>query len=96
VYWGPEPERFAPGPANFEQDSWGQTVISTNSELRITPENGRAMVQAGQAIVLDVISSSVYPLMHEAITGAIRIPPEELADRFDELPKSVTIITYCT
>jgi rhodanese-related sulfurtransferase len=96
VYWGPEPERFAPGPAHFEQDSWGQTVSSTNSELRITPENGHAMVQAGQAIVLDVISSSVYPLMHEAIAGAIRIPPEELFDRLDELPKSVTIITYCT
>jgi rhodanese-related sulfurtransferase len=34
--------------------------------------------------------------MHEAIAGAIRIPPEELAQRLDELPKSRTVITYCT
>ena len=68
----------------------------TTAELRITPEQGEAMVQAGQAIVLDVVSSSVYPLMHEAIAGAIRIAPEELADRLEELPRSATIITYCT
>jgi rhodanese-related sulfurtransferase len=54
------------------------------------------MVESGQAIILDVVSSSVYPLMHEAIAGAVRIAPEELADRVGELPKSTTIITYCT
>jgi rhodanese-related sulfurtransferase len=54
------------------------------------------MVESGQALFLDVISSSVYPLMHLAIAGAIRIAPEELADRVDELPRSTTIITYCT
>ncbi|HXC79047.1 MAG TPA: rhodanese-like domain-containing protein [Candidatus Acidoferrum sp.] len=69
---------------------------STNSELRITPEKARAMVEAGQALFLDVVSSSVYPLMHEAIAGAIRIAPEELAERVEDLPRSSTIITYCT
>jgi len=54
------------------------------------------MVKAGQALFLDVVSSSIYPLMHKAIAGAIRIAPEELADRVGELPKSTTIITYCT
>ena len=68
----------------------------TTPELRITPEQGEAMVQAGHAIVLDVVSSSVYPLMHDAIAGAIRFAPEELADRLEELPRSATIITYCT
>jgi rhodanese-related sulfurtransferase len=71
-------------------------LSSTNSDLRITAEQARALVQGGQAIVLDVVSSSVYPLMHEAIAGAIRIVPEELADRLEELPRSATIITYCT
>jgi rhodanese-related sulfurtransferase len=69
---------------------------STDSELRITPEKAKAMVESGQALFLDVISSSVYPLMHTAIAGAIRIAPEELADRVEELPRSTTIITYCT
>lgn len=71
-------------------------LTSTNSELRITPEKAKAMVEGGQALFLDVVSSSVYPLMHMAIAGAIRIAPEELADRVEELPKSTTIITYCT
>jgi rhodanese-related sulfurtransferase len=71
-------------------------VTSTNSEQRITPEKAKALVEGGQALFLDVISSSVYPLMHMAIAGAIRIAPEELADRVEELPKSTTIITYCT
>ena len=68
----------------------------TNSELRIAPEKAKAMVEAGQALFLDVVASSVYPLMHMAIAGAIRIAPEELADRVDELPRSTAIITYCT
>jgi rhodanese-related sulfurtransferase len=72
------------------------SLTSSRSDLRITPEKAKAMVESGQALFLDVISSSVYPLMHLAIAGAIRIAPEELADRVDELPKSTTIITYCT
>jgi rhodanese-related sulfurtransferase len=71
-------------------------LTSSSSDLRITPEKAKAMVESGQALFLDVISSSVYPLMHLAIAGAIRIAPEELADRVDELPRSTTIITYCT
>lgn len=69
---------------------------ATDSDLRITPEKAKAMVESGQALFLDVVASSVYPLMHLAIAGAIRIPPEELADRVDELPRTTTIITYCT
>jgi rhodanese-related sulfurtransferase len=72
------------------------SLTSSSSDLRITPEKAKAMVESGQALFLDVISSSVYPLMHLAIAGAIRIAPEELADRVDELPRSTTIITYCT
>jgi len=71
-------------------------LTSTSSELRITPQKAKAMVEAGKALFLDVVSSSVYPLMRKAIAGAIRIAPEELADRVEELPRSTTIITYCT
>jgi rhodanese-related sulfurtransferase len=65
-------------------------------ELRISPKDAMALVQSGEGVILDVVSSASYAVMHEAIAGAIRIPPEELADRLDELPKSRTIITYCT
>jgi rhodanese-related sulfurtransferase len=71
-------------------------LSSTNPELRITPQEAKTMVETGQAMVLDVVSSSVYPLMHEAIAGAIRIAPDELAERLEELPMSTAIVTYCT
>jgi rhodanese-related sulfurtransferase len=55
-----------------------------------------ALVKSGDAVILDVVSTASYASMHEAVAGAIRIPPEELADRLDELPKSRTILAYCT
>jgi rhodanese-related sulfurtransferase len=67
-----------------------------DSDLRISPQHAIALVKSGEAVILDVVSSASYATMHEAIAGAIRIPPEELADRLDELPKSSTIIAYCT
>jgi rhodanese-related sulfurtransferase len=81
---------------HFHSYSAATPLNSTDSELRITPEKAKAMVKGGQALFLDVVSSSVYPLMSRAIAGAIRIAPEELADRVEELPKSTTIVTYCT
>jgi rhodanese-related sulfurtransferase len=71
-------------------------VSARDSDLRISPEDAMARVKSGEAVVLDVVSSASYATMHEAIAGAIRIPPEELADRLSELPKSRTIIAYCT
>jgi rhodanese-related sulfurtransferase len=71
-------------------------MSAKNSELRISPQDAYALVESREAVILDVVSSASYATMHEAIAGAIRIPPEELADRLDELPKSRTIITYCT
>lgn len=73
-----------------------QQMSSHDSDLRISPEDAFALAKSGEAVILDVVSSTSYATMHEAIAGAIRIPPEELADRVDELPKSKTIITYCT
>jgi rhodanese-related sulfurtransferase len=55
-----------------------------------------ALVESREGVILDVVSSASYAVMHEAVAGAIRIPPEELADRLDELPKSRTILAYCT
>lgn len=71
-------------------------MSSHDPDLRISPEDAMALIKSGEAVILDVVSSASYATMHEAIAGAIRIPPEELADRLGELPKSKTIITYCT
>jgi rhodanese-related sulfurtransferase len=71
-------------------------MSAKDSDLRISTADAMALVKSGEAVILDVVSSASYASMHEAIAGAIRIPPEELADRLGELPKSRTIIAYCT
>jgi rhodanese-related sulfurtransferase len=54
------------------------------------------MVDAGEAIVLDIVASRVWPAMARTIQGSIRIPPEQIQERFGELPRDKTIIAYCT
>jgi rhodanese-related sulfurtransferase len=71
-------------------------MSTSDSDLRISPKDAMALVKSGEAVILDVVSSASYAVMHEAISGAIRIPPEELSNRLDELPRSRTIVTYCT
>ena len=71
-------------------------MSANDSELRISPQDAFALVESREAVILDVVSSASYATMHEAVAGAIRIPPEELAQRLDELPRSRTVITYCT
>ena len=54
------------------------------------------MVEAGEAVILDVVASHIWPAMARTIQGSIRIPPEEMEARFGELPRDKTIIAYCT
>jgi rhodanese-related sulfurtransferase len=63
---------------------------------RIDPAEAKALTDAGKAIILDVVASHVWPAMARTIQDSIRIPPEEIKDRFGELPRDKTIITYCT
>jgi rhodanese-related sulfurtransferase len=63
---------------------------------RIEASDAKVMVDAGEAIVLDVVASHVWPAMARTLPGSIRIPPEEIGKRFGELPRDKTIIAYCT
>lgn len=54
------------------------------------------MVDSGEALILDVVASHVWPSMTRTIDGSIRIPPEEIETRFDELPRDKAVIAYCT
>lgn len=63
---------------------------------RIEASEAKAMVDAGEAMILDVVASHVWPSMSRRIPGSIRIPPEEVRERFGELPRDKTIIPYCT
>lgn len=63
---------------------------------RIEVAEAKAMVDAGEAVILDVVASHVWPSMTRIIPGSIRIPPEEVEQRYRELPREKTIIAYCT
>lgn len=63
---------------------------------RIDAAEAKALADTGEAIILDVVASHVWPAMARTIQGSIRIPPEEIEDRLGELPRDKTIIAYCT
>lgn len=63
---------------------------------RIDAAEAKAMIDAGKAIVLDVVASHVWPAMTRTIQGSVRIPPEKIETRYGELPRDKIIIAYCT
>ena len=65
-------------------------------ELRIGARDAKRLVDAGEAIVIDVVASGVWEALEEAVPGAVRIPPEEIGARFGELPREKAIVAYCT
>jgi rhodanese-related sulfurtransferase len=65
-------------------------------QLRIDPADARARVDAGEAIVLDVVSPMAWEQLDRAVHGAIRISPDELDERWQELPRERAVIAYCT
>ena len=63
---------------------------------RIEVAEAKAMVDMGEALILDVVASHVWPSMTRTIQGSVRIPPDEIGNRFGELPRGKAIIAYCT
>ena len=64
--------------------------------LRIEPADAKRRVEAGEAIILDVVSPMAWEQLDRSIQGAVRISPDELGDRWQELPRERAIIAYCT
>ncbi|MDO8688720.1 MAG: rhodanese-like domain-containing protein [Dehalococcoidia bacterium] len=67
-----------------------------SEEVRIDLAEAKARIDAGQAIVLDVVSSHAWEQMHRSIAGATRIDPAEIEQRYGQLPLDRQIIAYCT
>jgi 3-mercaptopyruvate sulfurtransferase SseA len=77
-----------PGPQVAQAPSPGEDV------RRITPAELRALMDKGQAFVIDVRNQDMYKAGH--IKGSIVIPSTEILSHVDELPKDKTIVTYCS
>ena len=65
-------------------------------QLRIDPTDAKRRVDAGEAIILDVVSPMAWEQLDRAVRGAVRISPDELGERWQELPRERAIIAYCT
>ncbi len=64
---------------------------------RITPEELKAKLDAGEALVLvDVRHSIDFETDPAIIPGALHLTPEELEARHHEIPRDREIVLYCT
>jgi rhodanese-related sulfurtransferase len=55
-----------------------------------------AKLAAGQALLVDVVQTTPGTGLESARPVAYRLPPEELDQRWQELPRAREIIAYCT
>jgi rhodanese-related sulfurtransferase len=62
------------------------------SPARIEPDEARELLEQG-AVLVDVRRQDDPSLAFE---NALRIPPDEIPDRLDELPRDVPIVLACT
>ena len=67
-------------------------VRSPDDVSRISPTKTKALVDEGQAVLVDSRSVGQYQAAHAA--GAISIPEEQAASRAGELPEEQDIIFY--
>ena len=71
------------------------TVQTTLGEIRrVTATELKAMVDAGEAIIVDARAKQSYRQKH--IAGAISMPNNKVAERYAELPQDKHISFYCT
>jgi membrane protein DedA with SNARE-associated domain len=61
---------------------------------RIEPEELQAKIEAGEAICVVDVRHSLE--QDEPIPGALRIPLEELDERYREIPRDRDVILFCT
>ena len=61
---------------------------------RVTLDEAKEAFDNGEALFLDTRSKNAY--QNEHIKGAIHIPAGELEERYKEIPRGKTIITYCS
>ena len=70
-------------------------VASTADVPRITPQELKAKLDAGEpVIVADARSAASYEASH--IAGAISVPATGVQDHLDALPQDAQIVFYCT
>lgn len=66
-------------------------------KARITPQGLREMLDSGQKVMIVDLRHPLDSVTDpRTLPGAIRVLPDELTSRADELPKGQEIVLYCT
>ena len=65
-------------------------------DLRISPQEAARKLAAGEAFLLDVVTEGSWRSLPRLPKGALRIPPEDLIARLDEIPRGRAAIAFCT
>ena len=72
-------------------------AVQPQTVPRITPEALKARMDTGQAmIVVDVRQPGSYFESPLTILGAMRLPPDEIARRSQDIPRGDLVVTFCT
>ena len=79
---------------NTDLAGTGATIASAADVPRITAQELKAKLDAGQAVVFDARLQESYAQRH--IAGAISLPEDEVAARLAELPTDKLAVFYCT
>lgn len=64
--------------------------------IRLTPSQAKTRLDAGRAILLDVVQPHAWADLDRVVAGSVRMPPEDVERRYRELPSEREIIAYCT
>ena len=70
------------------------TINGSDDVPRITAQELKAKLDAGQAVVFDTRQQEPYTQQH--IAGSISLPEDEVAARLAELPTDKLAVFYCT
>jgi rhodanese-related sulfurtransferase len=82
---------------------WAWRIIQKRRILRalrcrrLTPDQLRLRSQSGDPVrILDLRTAISYEASRQILPGAIRVDPEELDTRHNEVPRDCDVVLYCT
>jgi hypothetical protein len=64
--------------------------------IRLPVDDAFAKSEAGAVTIVDQLTTNQDLRATRKVSGAIRIPADELPDRLGELPLGKGVISYCT
>ncbi len=64
---------------------------------RVTVDEVRRRIARGERpVMIDARSAAAWSEASSQVPGSIRVPPDQVAEHLDEIPKGRPIVAYCT